>query len=359
MKIFFFLVAKELISFFRSWGLVAIVLYSFTLDIYIAGQGIVVKPLNVSIGYVDKSNGIISKKILSHLHPPEFKKPKEFLSQKELSRAIFNKEILVGLIFDNDFEKNIFKNQKSKIDVLLDSTAASQSFITLTYLQNIVLNFSKNSFPINIKIHKLFNQNSNSKFFLSLTELLSIITLLSVILTAVVFVREKEDGTWDIMLLTPVDPKIIILAKSLSQVIIIMGGVVIAVGIVLFKIFDVPFNGSFFAFLLLTFLYSFTSAGIGLFVAAISKSTIQVAQLSIIIMMPLIFLSGAWTPISSMHPLIQKLSLISPLRYYIEGSQSIFFRGTNFLDLWPYFSGVTILGGILYFYGFRKIGKLF
>jgi ABC-2 type transport system permease protein len=85
----------------------------------------------------------------------------------------------------------------------------------------------------------------------------------------------------------------------------------------------------------------------------------QVAQYSIIIMLPLIFLSGAWTPLYSMHPILQKISIFSPLRYYIEGSESIFFRGTEFVDLIPYFGGVTILGVILYWYGFRKIGKLF
>ncbi|WP_456380586.1 ABC transporter permease [Hydrogenimonas sp.] len=101
------------------------------------------------------------------------------------------------------------------------------------------------------------------------------------------------------------------------------------------------------------------SAGIGLFVAAVSRSMLQVAQLAILIMMPLIFLGGAWTPIHAMHPWLQELSLLSPLRYYIEGSESIFFRGTAFEDLWEYFAGVVGLGGMLYFYGFQKIGKLF
>jgi len=77
-----------------------------------------------------------------------------------------------------------------------------------------------------------------------------------------------------------------------------------------------------------------------------------------IIMMPLIFLSGAWTPVHAMHPVLEKLSLISPLRYYIEGCESIFYRGTAWMDLWPYFTGVILLGSLLYWYGFRKIGKL-
>ena len=249
--------------------------------------------------------------------------------------------------------------KKAQLNILLDATAATQSFTTLVYLQNIILDFCKTDLPIEIKSHKLFNQNADNRSFMALTEMLSVITLLIVILTAVVFVKEKEEGTWDIMLLMPVNPKLIILAKALSQVVIVMAGVVLAVGFVLFGAFDTPMNGSFWSFILLTLFYSFSSAGIGLFIASVSKSVMQVAQLSIVIMMPPIFLSGAWTPIYAMNPILQKLSLLSPLRYYIEGSESIFYRGTQFLDLLPYFAGVAVLGSLLFLYGFRKIGKLF
>ncbi len=359
IRVFWALVAKELLAFLRSWGLVAVVLYSFTLDIYIAGKGIELQARNVSVGYVDQSGGGISRKILSRLHLPQFRPPVRFASQEALSRAIFNREIMIGLVFAPDFEVSLKKRGRSSLDVLLDATAASQGFQALGYLQNVLLEYAHMSLPVELKIHKLFNPNADTAPFMALAELLSVITLLGVILTAAVFVREKEAGTWDLMLLMPLDARMVILAKSFSQVIILMAGIVMATGLVLFGAFDIPINGSLWAFFALSFLYAFTSAGIGLFIAAVSKSLLQVAQLSILIMMPLIFLSGAWTPIHAMHPVLQTLSLISPLRYYIEGSESIFFRGTDWQDLLPYFTGVALLGGALYLYGFRKIGKLF
>ncbi|BCD68528.1 ABC transporter permease [Nitratiruptor sp. YY09-18] len=350
---------KEILTFLRIPLLVLAVLYFFTLDVYIAGAGIAVKPRNVTIGYVDYTGGGVSQKILSHFHTPEFKKPKAFLNERNLRKAIFNKDIMVGIIFDREFAKNYAQGKKATINVLLDSTAAAQSFITLSYLQNIILEFQKLHLPVELKTHKLFNQNADTHMFISLAELLSVITLLSVILTAMVFVKEKEDGTWDLMLLMPVDAKIIILAKSLSQVVINLIGTIISVGFVILWAFDTPMNGSFWAFVLLSFFYILSSAGIGLFIAAVARDIMQVAQLAILIMMPIIFLSGAWTPIYAMHPILQKLSLFSPLRYYIEGAESIFFRGTSFVDLWPYFAGVMLLGILLYYYGFKKIGKLF
>ena len=359
MRVFWAVIGKELLSFIRSWQLVFVVLYAFSMEVYIAGSGIELKPRNIAVGYVDTSGGGLSSKFLSYFHAPEFLEPVFFESQEKLSQAVFDKEIMVGLVFDDAFEQNFRKNQSTTLNVLLDATAASQAYTALSYVQNIALSFTQNRFPVELVTHKLFNENADNHTFMALTELLSITTLLSVILTAVVFVKEKEDGTWDIMLLMPVNPKVIILAKSLSQVFIVMIGIVISVGFVIFGAFNTPINGSFFAFLVLSFLYTFTGAGIGLFIAAIAKDVVQVAQLSIIIMLPLIFLSGAWTPIYAMHPYLQAFSTISPLRYYIEGTESIFFRGTPTLELYPYFLGVSIVGSIVYAIGFRKIGHLF
>ena len=359
MKVFFIILSKELISFMRSVMLVVVVLYAFTLDIYIAGSGIQIKPQNVAVGYVDYTGGGISQKILSRLHQPEFIEPRIYSSQEALSGAIFNKEILVGIIFDSNFEKNYRQGKIAKLNILLDATAASQGLTTLSYLTNIVFDFERLDIPIKIQSHKLFNQNADNHQFMALTELLSIVTMLIVILTAIAFVKEKENGTWDIMLLMPVNPKLIILAKSISQVIIVMVGLILSLGFVVFGVFETPMNGSFWIFMLFTFVYAFSSAGIGLFIAAVSKDVMQVAQFSVVILMPLIFLSGAWTPVYAMHPVFQKLSILSPLRYYIEGTENLFYRGTSFIDMVPYFSGVLILGSILYWYGFRKIGKLF
>jgi ABC-2 type transport system permease protein len=359
IRIFWTIVGKELISFIRSWQLVLVVLYAFSIEVYIAGSGIEINPRNVAVGYVDGTAGGLSQKILSHLHAPEFLPPRRFTSQHDLSRAIFDKEIIVGIVFNHEFEKQWRQGKSAQLDVLMDATAASQAYTTLNYLQNILMNLSEISMPVELATHKLFNQNADNHTFMALTELLSITTMLSIILTAVVFVREKEQGTWDLMLLMPVNPRIIILAKSFSQIIVIMVGLVISLGFVVLGIFEVPLNGSLSAFLLLSFFYVFASAGIGLFIAAMARDVMQVAQLSIVVMMPLIFLSGAWTPIYAMHPALQYLSYVSPLRYYIEGSESIFYRGTEWIDLWPYFLGVIMVGGVMYLIGFRKIGRLF
>ncbi|MCK5293300.1 MAG: ABC transporter permease [Arcobacteraceae bacterium] len=361
MKIFFTIVKKELLVFMRMRGLVFLMIYIFTAEIYIAGAGISLEARNITVGVVDYSSKVNSSKILNHLHQPNFKTPIYYKSQKELYEDIKNKKIMMGIVFESDFDEKTYKSGGAKVNLLLDSTASAQAFLAHLYLQNILLEF-QNAYelsPIIIDNHKLFSPNAEFTYFMSITELLAIITLITTLLSASVFVNEKENETWNLMLLMPVSPKVIILAKIFSQLIIVMIGTIVAIGTVIFAIFDAPFNGSFCVFLLLTFLYSFASAGIGLFVASVSKTIMEVTQLSILIMLPLIFLSGAWTPVYAMHPILEYLSYLSPLRYYIEGSQSLFFRGTDILDLWEYFMGVTVFGGVIFWYGMRKMGKLF
>jgi len=351
---------KEFLVFFRNIGLVVFILYAFTMDIYIAGKGIKVTPKNVSIGYVNEADNLMVNKIISSFHSPEFKKPKMFLSEKALKEAIYNKKIMVGIVFDKQFVNNLISKKEAKLQVLIDSTAAAQAEVTLIYLQNILMKFENNlKLPAKIDIIKLFNPNSNTKWFMSLSEMMSVTTMLGLVLIAVVFVREKENGTWDIMLLMPVKGSLIIFSKILSQVLILMAGITIAVGIVIFGAFNTPINGNLFYFYLISFLYAFAIGGIALVVAAISKTVLEVGHLTIIIMLPLIFLSGAWTPINSMGPFIQYLSYLSPLRYYIQATQDIFFRGSGFMDLFPYFTAEFLMAIILFYIGYKKIGRLF
>jgi ABC-2 type transport system permease protein len=356
---FLAILKKEVLIILRNLVLVSFLIYIFTLDIYLAGIGIKVKPQNVGVGYVDYSNSLMVKDILSKLHPPEFKPPKAFLSEEALKKAIEDKRVMVGLVFDSDFEKNYYKFKKSQINILIDSTAAAQAQVTLIYLNEIVARFANLKFPIDVRVHRLFNQNSNSVWFMGLAELISDVTLLVLLLVAVVFVKEKQDGTWDIMLLMPVNSMMLIFAKMLSSVFIILVGVFISVGIIFFGVFDMVINGNLFYFFLVSFIFSLSIGGIALVIASISNTITEVGQYSFMFMMPLIFLSGAWTPISSMAPWLQKLSIISPVRYYIQASESIFFRGASFSELLPDIIPMFFIGVVLFFIGYKKMGRLF
>ena len=356
---FFAILKKEFLVFFRNIGLVIFILYAFLPEVFVAGEGIKVTPQNVRVGYVSYTNSKIVEDIITSLKKPQFQTPLFFTNEKELKQKIFNREIMLGIVFNKEFVKNIQQKKRAKLQVLKDSTAAAQAEVSLIYLQNILMKFETLKIPLKVNIIKLFNPNSNTKWFMSISELLSVTTLIGVILVAAVFVREKEKETWDIMLLMPVSSKILIFAKIFSQILILLVGVFLSVGIVIFGIFNTPLNGHLWHFFLATFLFSFAIGGIALVIAALSNSVLEVGQLSLIVMMPLIFLSGTWTPIEAMAKPIKFLSVFSPLRYYIEATQEIFFKGAGLDIIMPDLINMSLIGLVLFYIGYKKIGRLF
>jgi ABC-2 type transport system permease protein len=354
---------KEWLDIFRSKGMVIFIFYIFLIDVYIAGQGINIDAKNVNVGILDeKGNSVYVNKIISKLHQPEFKDIIYYKTRGELFRDIKNRKVMVGIVFGDEFDRHFADNKRVQIQLLLDSTVATISYFTYYYLTNIINEFQISEgtkIPIELDIHKLFNPNATPAPFFSLRELIYAVTLLSLILSATVFVKEREQGTWDLMLLMPVDNKIVIFAKIISQVIVINIGFFISMGIVIFGIFDVTVAGSLLAFFALTFLYSIALCGVGLFIAAVAKNIAQVGMMSILALIPMDFLSEGFTPMSQKPELIQWLSFLSPMRYYTIGMSNLIFRGTDFIYLWGEFLGVTVIAIIFFSFGVRKIGRLF
>jgi len=360
---FLIILKKEWLDLFRSKGLIFFVFYLFVINIYIAGEGINIDARGVNIGILDeKGNSVYVTKIVTHFHPPEFKKIYFYSDRNKMYEEIKNKKIMAGLIFPKDFDRFFSDGKRVKVQLLLDTTVATLSYYTYTCLVNVINNFQIENIQkgsIIVDKHRLFNQNSSAKPYISLRELISAITLLSMILTASVFVREKDQDTWDFMLLAPVNSYLIILSKIISQVLVIMVGFFLSIGVVLFGIFQIPVRGSFTAFIIVTFLYSIATCGIGLFIASISKNITQVGLLTIFILIPLNFFSGGTSPIYSKPAIIQFISYLSPLRYYTETAYNLVFRGTEIKYMLDDFLGISIIALILFIYGVRKIGRLF
>ncbi len=363
MRQLFKIMQKEWLDIFRSKGMVIFIFYIFLIDVYIAGQGINIDAKNVNVGVLDeKGDSVYVNKIVSKLHPPEFKDIIYYQSRDKLFKDIKNRRIMVGIVFGNEFDRHFGDNKEVHIQLLLDSTVATISYFTYYYLINIIGDFQINNgiqMPVQLDIHKLFNPNATPAPFFSLRELIYAVTLLSLILSASVFVKEREQGTWDLMLLMPVDNKLIIFAKILSQVIVINIGFFISMGIVIFGLFNVTVNGHLLAFFLLTFLYSIALCGIGLFIAAVAKNIAQVGMMSILALIPMDFLSEGFTPMSQKPEVIQWLSFLSPMRYFTIGMSNLIFRGTDLIYLWDEFLGVTVIAFLFFTFGVRKIGRLF
>jgi ABC-2 type transport system permease protein len=168
-------------------------------------------------------------------------------------------------------------------------------------------------------------------------------------------VREKERGTVEQLLVSPLSPFQIVFPKVLAMTLVIVLGSALALFGVLQLGFAVPVRGSAVLFLLLTALYVFTTAGLGLAAATLARNLAQVGMLSILILAPMIFLSGAWTPPEAMPAWLRALTYLSPMHYYIDAAFGVLLKGQGALELWRSLLGMTLIGVTVFVWGLRRV----
>ncbi|MDH5195308.1 MAG: ABC transporter permease, partial [Nitrospira sp.] len=172
-------------------------------------------------------------------------------------------------------------------------------------------------------------------------------------------VREKEHGTVEQLLVSPVTPLQIMLSKVLAMTLVILAATALAMATVLQPIFGVPIKGSVSLFFLVTVLYSFTTAGLGLFAATVTKNQAQIGMLALLVISPMLLLSGITTPLEAMPPWVQSLMALSPLRYYIDVTYGVLLKGVGLELLWDSILALALLGGSLFGLGMWRFRRQF
>jgi ABC-2 type transport system permease protein len=185
------------------------------------------------------------------------------------------------------------------------------------------------------------------------------ITLFAVLLPAAALVREKERGTVEQLLVSPLSPFQIMFSKVLAMSAVILLATSLAVYGVLRPIFHVPMKGSAALFFLLTALHIFTTAGFGLVAATIAKNQAQVGMMALFLVGPMLLLSGITAPYESMPRWVQTVMTLSPLRYYIDVTYGVMLKGADLDLLWRPVGAMLLLGGALFGFGMRRFRRQF
>jgi ABC-2 type transport system permease protein len=204
-----------------------------------------------------------------------------------------------------------------------------------------------------------FNPNQNDAWFMSISELLNVITAFSILLPAAAMVREKERGTIEQLLVSPLTPIQVMLPKTLAMMLVIQLGIVISLLTVLVPVFHVPIQGSLPLFFCITTLYIINLSGLGLFIATVTRNLAQAAMLSILVLAPMIFLSGIWTPPEAMPAAVRALTVFSPLYYYMDACYGILLKGADLRVLWDSVLGIVVLGCFTVGFGLWRFRRQF
>ncbi len=364
---------KELLQLGRDTVLVCAVIYLFTLDIMMAG-GVKMGLNQGSVVVHDSDHSMASRDLIYRFQPPYFKLSGEILNEKEGIQLLDQGEALLVLDIPPKFQHDLLQGRPTAVQVQVDASNTVLGTLAASYSAQIIGQYGFDAalqrmgltgegletVPMIDDRHRVwYNPNQKDAWFMSISELLTVITILAMMLPAAAAVREKERGTIEQLLVSPLTPMQIMLSKVISMTLVILIGTAVSVGFVLYGFFDIPIKGSLPLFFLVTALYTFAMSGLGLFISTISRNLAQATMLVIMIMMPIILLSGAWTPPEAMPDGIRQAMYLSPLYYYIEMAYGILLKGAGLTVLWDSLLGLTLLGSVVFVFGVWRFKRQF
>ena len=357
------LIRKEFAQIVRDRPLVIILLWAFTAAIYSAGQGRATETMNLATAVYDLSRGPASREFVSHLQPPYFKTVAYLDHEADVATWLDRGKAALVVIIPPDFQREVDGIGQAHIQVLTDGALAMPATVSIAYMAAISARYSVDVLErragasgstlvrgpiLDERLRVKFNPNMLSSWFAALLELLNMCTMVSLLLTAANLVREKEHGTVERLLVSPARPVEIFLAKIIPTVLLVLICSGLSFVFVLVPAFDLPIRGSLLLFFSVTALYVFAMTSMGIAIALVARNMAQAVLMMILILQPMIFLSGAWNPPEAMSPWLRGISLLSPLRYFIDFSFGVILKGNGGLTLIWDIVGIAALGIVLF-----------
>lgn len=367
------LIKKEILHLIRDKALIFILLWAFTGAVYTSGSGFTMEVRNFPTIIYDMSKTRESRELASRFQKPYFKIISYIESEQELLQWLDSGKASMAVIIPPDFKRKMDKSS-AKIQVIIDGTMSMSATVAVAYVSEITYDYAieilerkmgtLNSFfkslpVIEERTRVEFNPNTLSSWFMSMLEYFNMITMVSLLVTAAAMVREKEQGTIEQLLVTPVRTWEIFIAKIIPTIFAISLLSPISIYAILKGVFDVPLRGSILLFYPVMLFYTFTISSLGLAISTVARNLAQAMMLMLVILIPMLFLSGAWTPPESMQPLMRYLSLVSPMRYFIDFGYSVLFKGNGIKYVWQDILGIVLLGAILFSFSVYRFRKTF
>lgn len=361
----FHLGLKELRSLQRDIALVLLIVWAFSLGIYSAATSMPESLHHASIAVVDEDRSQLSERLIQAFQPPYFRTPQR-IDLSQMDRGMDAGRYTFTLNIPPDFQRDVLAGRSPAIQLNVDATQVSQAFTGAGYIQNIGVNevaeFVRRyraDLPqqAGLAVRVAFNPNLTRTWFGSVMEVINQITMLSIILTGAALIREREHGTIEHLLVMPVTPLEIMLAKVWSMGLVVLVATALSLLLVVQGWLQVPIQGSLALFLGGAALHLFATTSMGIFFGTVARSMPQLGLLIIIVLIPLEILSGGTTPRESMPELVQRIMLVAPTTHFVDLAQAILYRGAGLSIVWPQLLAIAGIG-TLFFLGamtrFRK-----
>lgn len=356
---------KELWSLWRDPMMLFLIVHAFTFAIYTAGTVAPETLHRTAIAIVDEDDSALSQRIRSAFYAPQFVPPQR-IRLDQVDPALDEGRYTFVLVIPPNFQRDVLAGKAPAVQLNIDATRMGQAFSGNGAIQQIVMGEvtelvqryrGATPSPVELVPRMRFNPALDPSWFGSLMEVVNNITMLSIILTGAALIREREHGTVEHLLVMPVTPAEIMLAKVWSMALVVLMACSVSLGLVIHTWLRVPIGGSVPLFLAGAALHLFATTSMGIFLATIARSMPQFALLMMLTMMPLEMLSGGMTPRESMPDWVRWLMSLSPTTHFTELSQAILFRGAGLEVVGPSFAALLLIGGVLFSLSLARFRK--
>ena len=347
---------KELISLRHDLVLMLLIAYAFTIAIVAPAKGVSLELKNASIAVVDEDRSALSRSLIDGLRTPFFQSPK-LVSLSQVDSGMNTGNYTFVLDIPPHFQSDLSAGRRPVVQLNVDATAMAQAGNGARYIERMIdqqtriflFGYQQElTLPVTQVTRLAFNPNSESAWFLAVMQIVNMCTLLGILLTGAALIREREHGTIEHLLVMPLTPAEIMLAKVWSNALVILVAATAAMLLVVKGFLGVPIAGSLSLFVLGLAVYLFSLTAIGILLATLARSMPQFGLLSIPVFLVMYMLSGANTPLDAMPEVLQRIMLVSPTTHFVSFSQGVIFRGAGMAQLWPQLLATAVIGTIAF-----------
>ena len=334
---------KELYSLRTDPILLVMIVYAFTFAVYAQATGAKTEVENVAVGIVDEDDSELSRRIAGAILEPQFKRAVE-LTPSEIDPGMNSGRFVFVLEVPPKFEFDVLAGRRPTVQIDVNATALTQAGVGSSYIQNIIeqeaLGYLQHregtvSAPINFVLRTAFNPNHKSEWFLAIMAVINDITMLTVVLTGAALIREREHGTVEHLLVMPVRPAEIMIAKICANGLVIVAVAILSLWFVAHSLLRVPLSGSTLLFIAGTVLYVISVAALGILLATFTATMGQFGLLVVPVLVILNLLSGSATPLESMPAWLINVMQITPTIHFIGFAQNVLYRAAGLDIVWP------------------------
>jgi len=351
---------KEFLHIIRDPRSLSILFLMPTLQLVLFGYALKMEIQEIKLGIVDHSKSTHSARFIEYFSGSDFFSPFTYSGPPdEIDELFKERRAQAVVVIPQDFGVSLARQMNTPVQFLIDASDANAATMIRNYLSQVILNYNDQNndilpIPFEFRGTTLYNPDRKSTYFFVPGIIALLLVMISALLTSITIAREKETGTMEQILVSPIRPYQIISGKVLPYIFLAfaMGVVILVIGVFLF---GVPFKGNVFLLLILSILYIVTALSLGLLISTIAQ-TQQVAMMIALVatLLPTFLLSGFIFPIASMPVVLQYITYLVPAKYYLYIIRGIILKGSNFFQLAAPSTFLAIMSSILLVIAIRK-----